>query len=222
MKSYSEKLPPDSSCTLLIGLNFLIGTAERLDLESKHVVVATGNGERAVGFDILILATGTRTTGGASFKGIGSYEATRNALHDIQDNVKKATSIVIGGAGVTGVETAGELGFEYGTQKNITVVCIRSTWRATILFPLSNHSLYTWFWAVANRSLQISGGAQILERTPASVSRAATNELKNLKVNLKLETKGPRILEVARRMNRAHTLQWPENHHSPIPPYDRP
>jgi NADH dehydrogenase FAD-containing subunit len=102
---------------------FLIGTAERLDLESKNVVVSSGNVEKIVSYDILILATGSRTKGDSPFKPRESYEATRNALHDFQSRVKKATSIVIGGAGATGVESAGELGFEYGKQKRITLVC---------------------------------------------------------------------------------------------------
>lgn len=57
-----------------------------------------------------------------SRKGRGSYEETRDALHDFQARVKKATSIVVGGAGSTGVETAGELGFEYGKVKKITLI----------------------------------------------------------------------------------------------------
>ena len=106
---------------------FLLGTAERLDLDSKNVFVATGKGEKVIGYDILILATGTRTKGDIPFKGRGSYEATRDALHDFQSKVKKANSIVVGGAGATGVETAGELAFEYGKQKTITLVCFHSS-----------------------------------------------------------------------------------------------
>lgn len=104
---------------------FVVGTAEILDLESKNVAVATGSGQKVIGYDILILATGSSTKGDAPFKPRESYEATRNALHDFQGRVKKATSIVVGGAGATGVETAGELGFEYGAQKKITLVCLR-------------------------------------------------------------------------------------------------
>jgi NADH dehydrogenase FAD-containing subunit len=106
---------------------FLLGTAERLDLDSKTVFVATGKGEKVIGYDILILATGTRTKGDIPFKGRESYEATRDALHDFQGKVKKANSIVVGGAGATGVETAGELAFEYGKQKTITLVCFHSS-----------------------------------------------------------------------------------------------
>lgn len=58
----------------------------------------------------------------ASRKGRGSFEATRDTLHEFQARVKKASSIVVGGAGSTGVETAGELGFEYGKVKKITLI----------------------------------------------------------------------------------------------------
>lgn len=105
---------------------FLLGTAERLDLESKNVFVATTKGVKTIGYDILILATGSRTKGDIPFKNGASYEATRDALHEFQGKVKQAKSIVVGGAGATGVETAGELGFEYGTQKQITLVCTRN------------------------------------------------------------------------------------------------
>ena len=105
---------------------FLLGTAERLDLESKSVSVATAKGEKVITYDILILATGTRTKGDIPFKLGDSYEATRDALHDFQSKVKKANSIVVGGAGATGVETAGELAFEYGKQKTITLVSLCS------------------------------------------------------------------------------------------------
>ena len=40
-----------------------------------------------------------------------------------------------------------------------------------------------------NNGLQISSGARILEGTPASVTKAATKKLQELKVNIKLETK---------------------------------
>ena len=103
---------------------FLLGTAESLDLASKNVVVATGDTKKTIDYDILILATGSQTKGDAPWKPRETYEATRDALHEFQGKVKEAKSIVVGGAGCTGVETAGELGFEYGTSKQITLVCL--------------------------------------------------------------------------------------------------
>lgn len=56
------------------------------------------------------------------FKGMGSTEATKNALHDFQARVKKAKTILIAGAGATGVETAGELASVHGKQKQMILV----------------------------------------------------------------------------------------------------
>ena len=53
---------------------------------------------------------------------LSGYEATRDGLHKVQGQVKAAKSIVVGGAGPTGIEVAGELGFEYGKNKEITLV----------------------------------------------------------------------------------------------------
>jgi NADH dehydrogenase FAD-containing subunit len=53
---------------------------------------------------------------------LSGTDATIDALHKLQEQVKNATSIVIGGAGPTGVETACELGAKYGTSKKITLV----------------------------------------------------------------------------------------------------
>lgn len=56
------------------------------------------------------------------WKNEGSYEHGKETLHGMQRRVYAAKSIVVGGAGPTGVETAGELGFEYGKVKEITLV----------------------------------------------------------------------------------------------------
>ena len=53
---------------------------------------------------------------------MNGYEATRDGLHKIQEQVKSAKSIVLGGAGPTGVEAAAELGFEFGKGKETTLV----------------------------------------------------------------------------------------------------
>ena len=102
--------------------SFVLGTAEQLDVEGKKVIVAAEGGQREIGYDILILATGSKANDGMPWKLAGSYEATRDALHEMQEKVKTAKSIVVVGAGTTGVETAGELSFEYGKTKKITLV----------------------------------------------------------------------------------------------------
>jgi apoptosis-inducing factor 2 len=100
---------------------FVIGAAQSVDPASKKVEIKTESGLRTVAYDTLVVTTGSNT-GSMPWKASGSYNQFLEVLHDTQEKVKKAKSIVVGGAGVTGVETAGELGFEYGKTKEITLV----------------------------------------------------------------------------------------------------
>ncbi|KAM3086484.1 hypothetical protein ACMFMG_000615 [Clarireedia jacksonii] len=106
---------------------FILGTAESLDVEGKKVSISGKNGPSDISYDHLVLATGSRTKEDTPFKGHGSHEATLEALHDYQNKVKNATSITVVGAGATGVETAGELGFAYGSSKKITLISSQAT-----------------------------------------------------------------------------------------------
>ncbi|KAG4028627.1 hypothetical protein MFRU_020g00660 [Monilinia fructicola] len=101
---------------------FVVGTAEELDVENKKVAVSGESGGSSFGYDFLILATGSRTKEDSPFKGKGSYQESLDLLHEWQSKVKDASSIYIAGAGATGVETAGELGFAYGSSKEITLI----------------------------------------------------------------------------------------------------
>lgn len=98
---------------------FIVGSAESLDVDAKTVTISNNI---KLGYDFLILATGTKAKGDVPFKGMGSTEATMDAMHDFQAKVAKAKTIVICGTGSTGVEVAGELGFEYGNTKEIILV----------------------------------------------------------------------------------------------------
>ena len=98
---------------------FILAKAESIDLGAKTVGTSVGE---TLDYDYLILATGSHTRGHTPFKGLGTTEETRNALHDFQSEVTNSKTIVIAGAGVTGVETAGELAFEYGREKEIFLV----------------------------------------------------------------------------------------------------
>jgi NADH dehydrogenase FAD-containing subunit len=101
---------------------FILASAETLDVNAKNVGISSSTGKTTIDYDFLVLATGSQTKDGTPVKGIGSTEATKDALHNFQALVKKADTIVIAGAGVTGVESAGEMGFEYGRQKEIFLV----------------------------------------------------------------------------------------------------
>lgn len=109
---------------------FILGSAQSLDPTARKVQISTdseSNKTTTLIYDFLIIATGASVKtdkNGAEipFKGLASTEATKHALHNIQAAIEKAKTVVIAGAGATGVETAGELGFEYGTQKKIVLV----------------------------------------------------------------------------------------------------
>jgi NADH dehydrogenase FAD-containing subunit len=79
---------------------FVLGAASALDPNSKIVTIQTASGERKQAYDILVLATGSRTIGDVPWKAsLAGYEATRDRLHKVQEQVKAAKSIVVGGAG---------------------------------------------------------------------------------------------------------------------------
>ncbi|OBT54308.1 hypothetical protein VE04_05937 [Pseudogymnoascus sp. 24MN13] len=103
---------------------FVVGYAESLDVDAKKVRVSNNI---ILDYDLLILATGTNDREGMPFKGVGSTQATKDALHGFQAKVAKAETIVVCGAGVTGVEVAGELAFEYGQTKKIILLGSGST-----------------------------------------------------------------------------------------------
>lgn len=101
---------------------FVLGSATSVDPDAKKIQVSTKEGAQELAYDVLVVTTGSSAIGGSPWKQGGSYEESLAALHETQEKVKKAKSIVLGGGGVTGVETAGELGYEYGKEKEITLV----------------------------------------------------------------------------------------------------
>lgn len=101
---------------------FILASAQSLDVEAKTVEISGPTGQRTLDYDFLILATGSRTKKSTPLKGLGSTEATKHALHDFQSQIKNAKTIVVAGGGVTSIEIAGELAFEYGRQKKVILV----------------------------------------------------------------------------------------------------
>ena len=116
---------------------FILAKAESLDFETKTVGISDG---KILDYDYLILATGSHARGHTPFKGLDTTEETRDALHDFQSEVTRSKTIVVAGAGVTGVETAGELAFEYGQEKEIILVGLsrREIWFFIMLRALNN------------------------------------------------------------------------------------
>jgi NADH dehydrogenase FAD-containing subunit len=71
----------------------------------------------------LVITTGSNSVGDIPWKNLpNGSEPTKASLHKLQKQVAEASSIVLGGGGPTGVESAGELGFEYNGKKEITLI----------------------------------------------------------------------------------------------------
>jgi NADH dehydrogenase FAD-containing subunit len=93
--------------------SFIQGTATSVDLEAKTV---TYDEDSLISYDVLIIATGAHAEH-PSFKLGTTHEASMQAIKDLSDSIKKATTVAVIGGGPTGVETAGELGFTYPDKK---------------------------------------------------------------------------------------------------------
>lgn len=106
----------------------IIGTVTASDFDAKSVTVnlASGGESRSLTYDQLVLATGSRTLAveGAPvpWKATGSYEQVRSLLHETASKAAAASHIVVAGSGPTGIEVAGELGYEYGKTKKIILL----------------------------------------------------------------------------------------------------
>ncbi|KAL4950357.1 putative apoptosis-inducing factor [Aspergillus filifer] len=102
---------------------FVLGTATGIDVTTKALRVGGGGKgtetEKQISYNVLILCTGSDTKTATPFKSRGSTEATKKALHEYQERIKAARTVLVIGGGPTGVEVAGELAFEYKGEKKI-------------------------------------------------------------------------------------------------------
>ncbi|GAB1316679.1 hypothetical protein MFIFM68171_06889 [Madurella fahalii] len=111
---------PSTSYELVIGA----ATAADFDAKTVTVTVTADNSTRTLPYDQLVLATGSRCPEPDSpWKASASYEEALSNLHETASKAKAAQHIVVGGAGGTGVEVAGELGYEWGKTKEIVLLC---------------------------------------------------------------------------------------------------
>ncbi|KAI1308877.1 putative FAD binding protein [Xylaria venustula] len=107
--------------------SLVIGAAETLDPEHNTVGVRVGDdvGElRSIEYHTLVVATGSRAHAGMPWKEVGTTAQTRASLTELRAAIRDARSIVVAGAGLTGVEFAGELGSAYAKAglKKVTLV----------------------------------------------------------------------------------------------------
>jgi len=101
----------------------IIGSAEALDIDAKTVTIKVGDAEQPCTYDQLVLATGSRyTNADVPWKANGTYEEVAASIKRTQDRIAEAKEIIIAGAGATGIELAGEIAFEYGKDKKVTLL----------------------------------------------------------------------------------------------------
>ncbi|KAI1215043.1 FAD/NAD(P)-binding domain-containing protein [Annulohypoxylon truncatum] len=104
---------------------FVSGAATQLHPDQNTVTVALNDGtQRELAYHTLVVATGTSYADGTPWKALDSTEETRAAIAKLRSQIDAASSIVVAGAGATGVEFAGELGAAYAKtgKKKITLL----------------------------------------------------------------------------------------------------
>ncbi|KAL6408609.1 Apoptosis-inducing factor 2 [Ilyonectria robusta] len=106
---------------------FILGKAASLDPASNTVSVKLNTGgTHEINYHTLIIATGARAKDDMPWKALATTEQTKDKLHRLQEQVKNADTIVVAGGGLTGAETAGELGFEYSQHGKKEVILIHT------------------------------------------------------------------------------------------------
>ncbi|MCJ1363745.1 hypothetical protein MMC16_002854 [Acarospora aff. strigata] len=130
---FSPKLAPVDKAFLSIDdgfkdypkerFRFVQGEAIDLKEQKRNVTVKlTESGETAtVAYDSLVLATGS-TSNSALWTLHGSDSKSRAAFEEILPKLPEAKSITVIGGGPAGVETAGELGAQFGHTKKVTML----------------------------------------------------------------------------------------------------
>ncbi|KAL7956734.1 hypothetical protein V8C34DRAFT_315393 [Trichoderma compactum] len=92
----------------------VLGAADVLDPIGQTVNVSLNSGEgRLISYNTPIIATGTTAKDNMPWKLLGTFEQTKHSLQRLQSHIAKADTVVVVGGGLTGTETAGELGFDY-------------------------------------------------------------------------------------------------------------
>ncbi|KAJ9113461.1 hypothetical protein QFC19_000381 [Naganishia cerealis] len=101
-------------------VKFIHGSVESLNLKDRSIDVNSNGQTQLLTYDVLVIASGTRYAT-PTFKLLGDYSLTIESIEKVNKELKAATKIAVIGGGPTGVETAGEIGYEYGKTKTITL-----------------------------------------------------------------------------------------------------
>lgn len=101
-------------------VNFIHGSVESVKLKDRSIDVLSNGQTQSLSYDVLVIASGTRY-GTPTFKLLDDYTLTIKSIEKINKDIKAANKIAVIGGGPTGVETAGEIAYEYGKTKSITL-----------------------------------------------------------------------------------------------------
>lgn len=105
--------------------HFRLVQGEAIELKEDERIVTVkltdSDDTITVPYDSLVVATGT-TSASELWTLQGPHTKSRVAFQDLLSKLPKAQSITIVGGGPAGVETAGELGAQFGSQKDITIL----------------------------------------------------------------------------------------------------
>ncbi|CAG85519.2 DEHA2B13068p [Debaryomyces hansenii CBS767] len=103
-----------------VDYRFVLGNVVSSNFNNNSLIVENAKGKQTINYDYLIVATGARTDIPA-FKLGGNHQDTVDSIKKLNRSTKGAKKIIILGGGPTGVETAGELGYLYGKEKEIVL-----------------------------------------------------------------------------------------------------
>lgn len=95
---------------------FVKGTATDLNPSENYVTVQTPTGDKKVEYENLIIATGSRAVT-AYLKPAGSLANIEKEILAVNEKLQTAKSVAIIGAGMSGVEIAGEIATEFKSVK---------------------------------------------------------------------------------------------------------
>lgn len=94
--------------------------------------------QAAVPDDTLFIATGSSAKDDMPWNLVGTANNTFDRIHALQGQVARVDTIIVAGGGLTGAETAGKIGYQYGRKGKrrftlFTTMSCRSrrpSWRA--------------------------------------------------------------------------------------------
>ncbi|HGN0972726.1 TPA: FAD-dependent oxidoreductase [Pseudomonas aeruginosa] len=172
-----------------VGVRFVQGSAQRIDVAGKRVEYRDAEGTLAqLDYDRLVLAAGSGVWRPASVAGIDAafdvdqledalrLEAHLHALRDLPDSPARNTVVVAGG-GFTGIETATEMPARLHVDRNLKVLGLDDVYATgdvarAATDDLGNHALMTCQHAIAlGRSAGNNVAADLLGVEPIPYSQ---------------------------------------------------